>query len=1181
VNAPGPDALGRGVVVADGAVPPAAWAGAPVVVVDESVLADPGPTVQRLHAAWAGRERVVVDLHVDPVRFREPVSHREVPWRLVPTFEPWLDRLHHLAWSNSYDARTGEPIWWWGRKAARLGAVTADDRPEGHPPIDADVLLPDGTEAWIDGGPPDDVDPAGLAPASLVRAEAVDAGRLTVVPAWTAPAADLAPDQLAAVAHRGGPARIIAPAGSGKTRVLTERLRHLLADRAHERDLVVAVAYNRKAQEEMAARTDGLGARIQTLNALGYELVGRHAGRRPQLLDEREVRRRLEPLLPKLQHRLNTDPMAPYLEGLSVVRLGLRDPEEVEVEADAPGLAAAVDPYREGLRRDGVLDFDEQIVHAVELLLSDGAFRRREQARHRHLLVDEFQDLTPAHVLLLRLLAAPTYDVFGVGDDDQCHPAGTLVETSTGPVPVEELDPSTHRLASWDGTGTAVRGLRPRWSGDRAHGFAFSVAARPYAGRLVEIAAAGRSVRLTPDHRVYARWRQDAWHDRRSSLLYLMRKGERYRVGTCFLHRASGALFGLGFRCRQEGADAGWILAAFDDPDEALVAEKVVAANYGLPQTTFVSVKRDEREQRRIDAIFEGIGDTAARASRLLADHGRSIEHPFYDQTRHGRMGGCTTAQVMRACNVVDGFMEVPVADGRTISWATAKVGELDHDGPVYSLAVEPHHNYIADGIVVRNCIYGHSGASPQFLLRFADLFPGAHEHALETNYRCPPAVVDAARTLLSYNDERVAKTIVAARSAGPTDALRVRVHPPQEGAQRVVEVVQEAIAAVGDPGQVAVLTRTNSLLLAPHVALHGAGVPIASVLRRDVLQRVGLRAALAWLRVASDPGNIRSADLAEIRRRPSRSFPNWVDKWLARCRSGHEVARAAERIDDVRVADKLLDLAADIDRIGELARGATTRQVLRAIRDDIGLGGAMELLDGRPGAEGSSHLDDLDALLQVADLQPDPERFETWLRQALDGPRAGDDPTSGAATGVTLSTVHRVKGREWPHVVVFGVDAGTFPHRLAEDVEEERRVFHVAITRGIEAVTVLADDDRPSPFLGELDGTAPREAARPPARRITAAAAATPARRASARSGEPDLEGEDLVLFEELRRWRAEVAKRQGGPAFIVFGDASLKEIARRRPADLPALSKVKGVGPSKLDAYGDDVLEVVGRFA
>src|SRR3546814_12368576 len=116
---------------------------------------------------------------------------------------------------------------------------------------------------------------------------------------------------------------------------------------------------------------------------------------RPNLLDEREVRRRLEPHLPKLAHRLNTDPMAPYLEGLSVIRLGLRDPDEVELEADAPGLAYAAEPYRSGLRRDGVLDFDDQIVHAIALLLSDGAFPRPAQARHPHLPPPPFQHHTP------------------------------------------------------------------------------------------------------------------------------------------------------------------------------------------------------------------------------------------------------------------------------------------------------------------------------------------------------------------------------------------------------------------------------------------------------------------------------------------------------------------------------------------------------------------------------------------------------------------------------------------------------------------------------------------------------------------------------------------------------------------------------------------------------------------
>ena len=236
------------------------------------------------------------------------------------------------------------------------------------------------------------------------------------------PSAVLAPDQLEAVAHGAGPARIIAPAGSGKTRVLTERYRHLLADRGYEREACVALAYNKKAQEEMASRLPGLGARIQTLNAWGYGILTRAMGRRPELLDERGVRAIVERLVPTKQRRVNTDPIVPYIDGLSLIRLGLRRPQDVEDTLDdVPGLAAAYEPYRDELRRQGVIDYDEQVFGALEALLQDGELRRAVQAEHRHVLVDELQDLTPAHLLLIRLAAGPSADVFGVGDDDQMH----------------------------------------------------------------------------------------------------------------------------------------------------------------------------------------------------------------------------------------------------------------------------------------------------------------------------------------------------------------------------------------------------------------------------------------------------------------------------------------------------------------------------------------------------------------------------------------------------------------------------------------------------------------------------------------------------------------------------------------------------------------------------------------
>ena len=150
---------------------PAPWRAAPVVTIDDAVLADPAATVQRLHTAWLAREAVVVALGVDPASFREPQSFPMEPWRAAPESEPWFDRLHFLTWANTYDARAGEPVWWWGVKAARL-----DDAAVATPEGPADITLPDGTPAWVDGGP------RAPAPAGLVLVEDLDAGEPVAEP---------------------------------------------------------------------------------------------------------------------------------------------------------------------------------------------------------------------------------------------------------------------------------------------------------------------------------------------------------------------------------------------------------------------------------------------------------------------------------------------------------------------------------------------------------------------------------------------------------------------------------------------------------------------------------------------------------------------------------------------------------------------------------------------------------------------------------------------------------------------------------------------------------------------------------------------------------------------------------------------------------------------------------------
>jgi DNA helicase-2/ATP-dependent DNA helicase PcrA len=854
-----------------GADPPSPWAAAPRVTIDGATLSDPGAAVELLHRSWAERRPVVIDLRVDAVDLRRPVDHHIEPWRVAPGFEPWLDRLHFLVWANNYDARGGDPVWWWGRKAVEAGASLADT---------ADVTLPDGAPAWIDGGPRT-IRP--LIDQAVVHAETIDAGRLDPIPTPAPPTAALDPEQLAAVDHDSGPARVIAPAGSGKTRVLTERLRHLIADRGYETGGVLALAYNKQAQLEMASRTAGLGARIQTLNAWGYGLVARIQGTRPEVIEERAMRAIVEGLVPRPARRVNTDPYARYLEGLSLIRLGLRSPEQVEAEfGDVPGLADAFVPYRAELRARGVVDFDEQVYRALESLLGDGTMRRSLQAEHRHLLVDEFQDLTPAHVLLVRLLSCPGYDVFGVGDDDQT--------------------------------------------------------------------------------------------------------------------------------------------------------------------------------------------------------------------------------------------------------------------------------------------IYSHAGADPRFLVDFDDYFPAATHHALEVNYRCPRPVTEAAAHLLGYNTVRVDKVIRSGQAvATAATGLEVRSHPPDQGAAAVARLVsgwQEGGAVSED---VAVLARVQSLLLGPHVALTDAGVPVDSIVDRTVLGRLGVRAALAYLRIATDPERVDPADLVEVQRRPSRGLPQWIDKWLSRCRSIDDVHRAAKRLDDVKVAPKLGKLADDLAELAALASsGATTRTLLSAVRDDIGLGSAMTLLDST-GVAAASHLDDLEGLLQVADLHPDPAQFGAWL--------AGTLTVERTAGGVTLSTVHRVKGREWPMVAMVGVNGGILPHRLAEGparFEEERRILHVAITRSATQTVVLFDESRPSAFLSELDGTAPHRQA---GVGQDGEVIATPPAKSWAG---PSIDASDPVAA-ALKAWRAERAAADQVPAYVVMWDRHLAGIAARRPTTKRELAGCPGIGPARLETYGDAILDVI----
>jgi len=409
---PAPTEFGRSLVVSQGSVIPEPWASAPTYAIDEALLENPPQlelVISELHRLWSERAPFVAQLFVDPSTLREPQTTRLAPWELGGGFTFLIERLQFVVWRNSYDGRTDELIWWWARKAQNLGAelnTTTD-------------TLVNGVEYWIDGGP------RGTAPEGIdtIHVESIELGELLVEPmdVRDAAAAGLDKDQAAAVLAPLPSARIIAPAGSGKTRTMVARVGHLVNEQKVQRSLVTVLAYNKKAQLELEERlgSDGHGLHVRTFHSLAFSIVTRALGHPPAVLNEADVRSLISGLARTIP-RPNVDPIAPFIEAATEVRLGLVAPAEVELSRDdVPDFRNVFDQLREHMQSKRALDFEEMVYRAIEILLRQPEQRSHWQRYCRHVLVDEFQDLTPAFLLLLRLVASPGLQVFSVGDDDQ------------------------------------------------------------------------------------------------------------------------------------------------------------------------------------------------------------------------------------------------------------------------------------------------------------------------------------------------------------------------------------------------------------------------------------------------------------------------------------------------------------------------------------------------------------------------------------------------------------------------------------------------------------------------------------------------------------------------------------------------------------------------------------------
>jgi ATP-dependent DNA helicase UvrD/PcrA len=383
--------------------------------------------------------------------------------------------------------------------------------------------------------------------------------------------------------------------------------------------------------------------------------------------------------------------------------------------------------------------------------------------------------------------------------------------------------------------------------------------------------------------------------------------------------------------------------------------------------------------------------------------------------------------------------------------------------------------------------IYSWRGAEISNLLDFEKAFPGTELVKLELNYRSTGNILKAASTVIDRNTQRIGKVLYTEGEDGELLSFISSCNQEEESnyiARECLRLIRDGV----DPFQIAVFYRGHWLSRGVEDSLRKLRLPYRILGGVRFYDRAEVKDILCYLRLAVNPHN----DLAfeRVVNRPTRgigakSLGNIVEKAAASGLSLYEASR--ELLSEGKIRGKAKDGLSTFldytDAWNEKVGGAKPGQILNRILEDtdyktLGIGDP-ESIDGASRLENIEEFEGL-----VSEFKPSVEQNklgEFLVALALDGTEEQNE----SEAKVSLMTIHNAKGLEYDYVFTVGMEKGVFPTGRAEEsfeeyaIEEERRLFYVAITRTRKKLYLMYSQKRnrpdfwgmtqPSMFLSEL----------------------------------------------------------------------------------------------------------------
>jgi DNA helicase-2/ATP-dependent DNA helicase PcrA len=406
--------------------------------------------------------------------------------------------------------------------------------------------------------------------------------------------------------------------------------------------------------------------------------------------------------------------------------------------------------------------------------------------------------------------------------------------------------------------------------------------------------------------------------------------------------------------------------------------------------------------------------------------------------------------------------------------------------------------------------IYSWRGANYENLLSFEKDFPGGIEIKLEQNYRSTSTILEAANGVIAHNTNRKEKTLWSGGGGGRPVEL---FYPENESAEADFIASQIRHLSIMESlkyHDFGVLTRTNSLARNIEEAFLAESIPYKVSGGTSFFQRKEIKDIISYLRVIANPdddvsllriintprrgiGRTTIAALSDVARRNRASIWDAISR-LNHARSGGQqgLFQDKQAVTELEEFIQLIEThrAEILERRGAPGEPWKLSQKTRALVDAVDYWGYLVTEHGKEEKKARWKFGNIEYFIRmIENWERDPDNLDAglypWLnRISLITKDDGDDDTAGK---VSLMTIHSAKGLEFPVVFIAGAERGLIPHeRSIEDsedeagsIEEERRLFYVAITRAREKLYITSCrkrgrlrntvDCEPSPFLDEI----------------------------------------------------------------------------------------------------------------